>query len=231
MEQTVVFEEKVSLTPLDIRGEIISFDDILLKKLKANLEGKCSKHGYVLRDSLQILSRSLGMFEKGRFTGDALYWMKAQGKVYNPPDGFQIEGEVIRKNKMGLYLIYEDAIRIMVPRDLHIGSVEFNEVEMGDRVLVEVKKSRFQINDSHILSIGQFIRKISGRGGLKAGPAAAAAAAALGLENEELLEEEESEAAGDEAAPGGSSAAGGGPEIFPAAEEEEEEEAGGEEEE
>jgi DNA-directed RNA polymerase subunit E'/Rpb7 len=163
MEQTVVFEEKVSLSPLDIRGEITSFDDILLKKLKANLEGKCSKHGYVIRDSLQLLSRSLGMFEKGRFTGDALFWMKAQGKVYNPPDGFQIEGEVIRKNKMGIYVSYKDAIRVIIPRDLHIGDEAFESIEIGEKVEVEIKKSRFQVNDPYVLSVGAF-RSSKGKG-------------------------------------------------------------------
>lgn len=230
MEQTVIFEEKVSLTPMDIRAEIISFDDILLKKLKASLEARCSKHGFVLRDSLQIVSRSLGMFEKGRFTGDAIFWIKAQGRVYNPPEGFQIEGEVIRKNKMGLYMIVEDAIRIMVPRDLHIGSVDFDKVEMGDRILVEIKKSRFQINDSHILSIGQFLRKVGG-------PARAGAAATLpvvpvleGEEEGELEGEEETEGEAIEEEGGaeasGSSAAGGPPGAVVAggAEESEEEE-------
>ena len=237
MEQTVIFEEKVSLTPMDIRAEITSFDDILLKKLKASLEARCSKHGFVLRDSLQIVSRSLGMFEKGRFTGDAIFWIKAQGRVYNPPEGFQIEGEVIRKNKMGLYLIVEDAIRIMVPRDLHIGSVDFDKVEMGDRILVEIKKSRFQINDSHILSIGQFLRKVGG-------PARAGAAAALPVvpvlegelegdlqgEGEDGEEEAVEDAGGAEAS--GSSAAGGPPGALVAggAEESEEEEDNEEEE-
>ncbi len=240
MEQTVIFEEKVSLSPLDIRAEITSFDDILLKKLKASLEGRCSKHGFVLRDSLQVVSRSLGMFEKGCFTGDAIFWIKAQGRVYNPPEGFQIEGEVIRKNKMGLYMLVEDAIRIMVPRDLHIGSVDFDKVEMGDRILVEIKKSRFQINDSHILSIGQFIRKVGG-------PARAGAAAALAaalpvvpvlegeeegdLEGEQETEEEAVEEEGGAEA-SGSSAAGGPPgAVVEAAAEESEEEEEGEEEE
>jgi hypothetical protein len=99
----------------------------------------------------------MGSAEKGRFTSDFLYYMKVQGKVYNPPDGIQVEGEVVRKNKMGLYVILEDAIRIMIPRDLHIGNEEFDGIQLGDRVKVEIKKSRFQVNDTHILSIAQYI--------------------------------------------------------------------------
>lgn len=157
MEQLAIFEEKVLLTPSDLRQEITSFDDILLSKMKKSLEGKCSKHGYVIPDSLELLSRSMGSAEKGRFTADFIYYMKAQGKVYNPPDGLQVEGEIIRKNKMGLYVIIHDAIRIMVPRDLHIGNEDFDRLEIGDKIRIEIKKSRFQVNDTHIMSIGQYM--------------------------------------------------------------------------
>jgi DNA-directed RNA polymerase subunit E'/Rpb7 len=185
MEQVAIFEEKVLLTPADLRPEITSFDEILLKKMKGTLEGKCSKHGYVIPGSLELLSRSMGAAEKGRFTADFIYYMKAQGKVYNPPDGLQVEGEVIRKNKMGLYVVINDAIRIMVPRDLHIGSEEFDGIEIGDKIQIEIKKSRFQVNDTHILSIGQYLGSSEGdaqatEGDAEAAPPAEAQADAEG---------------------------------------------------
>lgn len=174
MEQLAVFEDKVMLTPADLSREITSFDDILLEKLKTSLEGKCSRHGYVLPGTLELLSRSMGSAEKGRFTSDFLYYIKAQGKVLNPPDGFQIEGEVARKNKMGLYVIINNAIRIMIPRDLHIGNEEFDQIQLGDVVRVEIKKSRFQVNDTHILSIGQYLSTVHSVG--PSGPSASALA-------------------------------------------------------
>ena len=58
---------------------------------------------------------------------------------------------------MGLYIIYKDAIRILVPRDLHIGSDEFETKEPGEEVTVEIRKSRFQIQDQFILSIGVLV--------------------------------------------------------------------------
>ena len=112
----------------------------------------------------------MGSAEKGRFTSDFLYYIKAQGKVLNPPDGFQIEGEVARKNKMGLYVIINNAIRIMIPRDLHIGNEEFDAIQLGDVIRVEIKKSRFQVNDTHILSIGQYLSTVHSVG--NAGPSA-----------------------------------------------------------
>ena len=156
MEHTAVFEEQVALAPMDMRTEIRSIDTVLAKKLQNKLEGRCSRHGFVLPNSIRILSRSMGMMEKARYTGSFLYHVQAEGSVLNPPDGLVVEGEVIRKNKMGIYVNYRDAVRIIVPRDLNIGNDEFESVEVGERIEVEIKKSRFQVNDEYILSVGLF---------------------------------------------------------------------------
>jgi hypothetical protein len=159
MEHTVLFEEQVSLVPNDFSKEITSINDLLLNKLKEKLENKCSRNGYVLANSLKILSRSLGKASLGRYVGDYVFYVQLQGDVLNPPDGIVIEGEVISKNKMGLYINYKNAIRVIVPRDLHIGNEEFDSVSIGNNIKVEIKKSRFQVNDESILSVGLFISK------------------------------------------------------------------------
>jgi len=156
MQYTAVFEEQIPLSPKDMRGQIDSFDSILGEKLKSRLENRCSRHGFVLPGTVRILSRSMGSLEKGRFTGNVLFSLQAEGTVLNPPDGTVLEGEVIRKNKMGIYVSYKDAIRVIVPRDLHIGNEEFEALQIGQTVQVEIKKSRFQINDEYVLSVGLF---------------------------------------------------------------------------
>lgn len=162
MEYTAVFEEAVSLTPRDLRSPIKSLDAVLEGKLRSRLEGKCSRHGFVLSDSVRVLSRSMGTVDRGRFTGNVLFHVQAEGKVLNPSDKTILDGEVIRKNKMGLYLNYKDAIRIIIPRDANIGKDDFEEVEMGETITVEIKKSRFQVNDPYILSVGLFLSRKEG---------------------------------------------------------------------
>jgi DNA-directed RNA polymerase subunit E'/Rpb7 len=197
MEQDAIFEEKVSLSAKDMSGEILSFDDILIRKMRKQIEGKCTKHGFLIPGSLKLLSRSYGYMEKGTFTADSLYYMKAQGRVYNPPNGTVVEGVVMRKSKAGLYIIIENAVHVMVVRDLHIGNREFDAVELGDTIRVEIKKSRFQINDPHILSIGQFLTVVSV--GTVVAPPAEEEAAQTPEVAEEAVEEEGAEAAAEEA--------------------------------
>jgi hypothetical protein len=173
MESNAFFERKVALTPKDMNQVGIggvTVDSIVLKTLRDKLEDRCSEHGFVLPGTVRLLSRSMGGFEAARFTGEAVYYVKAEGRVLYPADGVRLVGEVIRKNKMGLYVTYKNALRVQVLRDLHLGNDEFEAVEVGDLVEVEVKKSFFQINDPYVLSNGLFVRN--------AGPGAGAGAAA-----------------------------------------------------
>ena len=159
MESTAFFEKKINLTPREF-NEIKSqtIQDLLTKKAIQMMEEKCSEHGFVLPGTVKLLSHSMGHFEAARFTGDAIYYVKLEGRVIYPADGVRVTGEVIRKNKMGLYINHRNAIRIQVPRDLHIGNQEYDGVQIGDQVEVELKRSKFAIQDAYILASGMFIR-------------------------------------------------------------------------
>jgi len=207
MESTAFFEKKISIIPSEFNEiKTSTVDSLLEKKAKEVMEKKCSEQGFVLSGTIKLLSRSMGYFESARFTGDAVYYVKLEGKVIYPADGVRVVGEVIRKNKMGLYIDYRKAIRIQVPRDLHIGSEEYEEVEVGDTVEVELKRSKFQINDPYILASGIFVAKKSGNENARV-PVVVSGNSAIGLtegedddaiEGEEPLgEEEEEEEEGD----------------------------------
>jgi len=174
IETLAVFEEKISITPRDLANAKLNIHALLLSKLAEKIEGKCSLHGWVLPNSTKILSRSMGYLESGRFTGDLVFHIQAQAAVLNPPSGSHLVCEVVGNNMMGMYVSYKvrmretnkktkqmvvtdvDAIKCILPRDLHIGDEAFSKVEIGDSVHVEIKKSRFQVNDKFILSVGIF---------------------------------------------------------------------------
>lgn len=164
IESTAFFEEKIPITPRDLASDTIQIDLLLREKISQKLEGKCSLHGWVKPKTVNILSRSMGYVESGRFTGDIVYHIQAQATVINPPSGVIVTGQVIRKNKMGMYVEYQNAIRIILPRDLHIGNEEYEAVTVGQFVECEIKKSRFQVNDEFILSVGDF-RRVTGTKG------------------------------------------------------------------
>lgn len=209
LAKTAVFETKVVLTPKDLGKDITNIKDILEDKIKTQYEGRCSRNGYILPRSVKMLSRSMGMVEKGRFSGDILYYSEVECSVLYPPDGVVLDALVVRKNKMGVYASFEDAIRVMVPRDLHIGDEAFDAIEVGQTIQVEIKKSRFQVNDTSILSVGVFRgvsavpvapvvaevkdAKVKTKGKSKTGKSKSKAKRGGGEEEESSEEEEEEE--------------------------------------
>ena len=209
METIALFDENIPLTPKDLSRNAIRVRDVLQKKLKSKLEGRCSRDGWVKPGTLKILSHSMGYVESGRFTGDIVFHTKCEGTVINPSADVIVQGEVIRKNKMGIYVNMDDAVRIILPRDhpSHIGNEEYDTVAVGEKVSVMIKKSRFQVNDEYILSVGIFEGK---EGAIPFAPAAPAAPAPIpaarvpvdapaAAEEEEEEEVEEEEEAGAEA--------------------------------
>lgn len=162
MYNIVYLDERVALTPTEI-GNIVSAESInemLTKKLRVKHEGKCNANGYVKPGSLNILARSMGVGENGRFTGNLLYDCKVKCDVFYPVGGAEIDATVIKVNKMGAYVHYDEAIRILLPRDLHIGNVEFDSIEEGKTVRVRLERSRFQANDPYIMGVGVLLARI-----------------------------------------------------------------------
>lgn len=224
IETLALFEEKISITPRDLANTKLNIHALLLSKLAEKLEGKCSLHGWVMPNSTKILSRSMGYLESGRFTGDLVFHVQAQASVLNPPSGSHLVCEVVGNNMMGMYVSYKvrmrqtnkktkqivtsdvDAIKCILPRDLHIGDEAFSKVEIGDSVNVEVKKSRFQVNDKFILSVGIFEgktdsnyvpREVEERENVPVvdeGPSRAANVAARAFDEEQRLAREKEEA-------------------------------------
>jgi hypothetical protein len=202
METNVVFEQKISIGPREFNSlGATKLDEILLKRFEAENSARCSVHGWVKPGTMKMLSRSMMQIEGGRFTGDMVCWVQVEGTVIYPVDGMRIQGTVMKKNKMGLFVMHDEAIQVMVPRDLNIGTsekaVEFDSVQIGEMVEVEVKKSRFQVRDPTILSVGLFIRRL-GRGAPIV-PAAAAAPAKMVDQEEEESQPSEVEEMAEEA--------------------------------
>ena len=124
-----------------------------------------------------------------------------------------VEVEILKNNKMGIYAEYENAIRIMVPRDLHLGDEEFDQLKVGERIRVEIQKSRFQLKDPFIVSVGVY----RGRAGAptRVMPVAAPVVPMAAPMAAPIASLEEDDAPGTPV---------GGPPVVPGAEEEEEEE-------
>jgi len=158
----VFLDQRVALKPAEFQEASADIDAYLVAKIRKELEGQCCMHGYVRPGSTQILARSMGQAEHGRFTGDFLYYCKVKVLCLLPNADQLIEGRILKMNKLGGYaLIVDDgqlreAMRILLPRDLHLGNTEFDALEVGQGIRIRLLRSRFQAKDAFIQSVGLF---------------------------------------------------------------------------
>ena len=155
-------DQRVALTPSELKDAAEDIEAFLLKKMRKDLEGRCCMHGYVRPGSAQILARSMGQAEHGRFTGDFIFLCKLKLLCLLPTADQMVDARILKVNKLGAYALVVDegrvreAMRILIPRDLHIGNVEFDSVKVGQGVRIKLLRSRFQTKDVFIQSVGLF---------------------------------------------------------------------------
>lgn len=158
----VYLDQRIALAPTEFRAAADGIDDYLLKKIRKKLEGLCCTHGYVRPGSTQILARSMGQAEHGRFTGDFLFNCKVKVMCLLPSADQIVTGRILKMNKLGGYaLIVDDgqlreAMRILLPRDMHRDNMEFDNLQVGQGVKIRLLKSRFQANDAFIQAVGLY---------------------------------------------------------------------------
>ena len=140
----VFIDQRVTLKPTEFQEAASDIDAHLASKISKELDGQCCSHGYVRPGSVQILARSMGQAEHGRFTGDFLYYCKVRIMCLLPHADQIIEGRILKMNKLGGYALVVDegrlreAMRILLPRDLHLGNAEFDALEVGQGVRIRL---------------------------------------------------------------------------------------------
>ena len=97
----VFIDHRTTLEPKEYREAYTDIDAYLTKKIRRQLEGQCCTHGYVRPGSTQILARSMGLAENGRFTGDFLFNCKVKLMCLLPYDNQLMDARVLKVNRIG----------------------------------------------------------------------------------------------------------------------------------
>lgn len=159
MYHTIYLDERVALTPseMNLVQKPDDVKDVLVTKLKERHESKCNSNGYVRPNSIDLVARSAGAAENGRYTGNFVYDCKMKCEVLYPKGGMVMNVLVIKVTKMGVYAVFEEAIRILIPRDIHIGSTEFDAIKEGDMIMVRLERSEIKTNAPFIMAVGKLV--------------------------------------------------------------------------
>lgn len=147
--------EREQLSP----AEMTNINGELKKKLKKKLEGKCSKIGFIKKDSIDIINRTIGKLDSSHFSGNIIFDTTIQAEVCNPTNGDHIKCSVVGKNKMGI--MCKVGPLIICLSNIHHTSTadnnEFKSIKVGDNITVEVICSKFELHDANINVIAKLV--------------------------------------------------------------------------
>jgi hypothetical protein len=151
---TLIIDYTQELSPSELN---ISNDTntILLEKVKNNIGNKCSKEGYIKKDSIKLIERSLGRIISSHFNGDIVYNLKLEVDICNVTEGDIVNCKVIGINKMGI-MCEKKPLLVALSKIYHEDNLEkFENIQVGESIDIEVVCSRFEYNDNEINVIGK----------------------------------------------------------------------------
>ena len=154
-----ILTTKVKLKPNEINK---NYQKYLIEKLKKNYESFYTKFGLIKKDSIEILSISLGQLEQNGLEGNVVYYVKFKALVCNPVIGDTILCTVENDNNFGILCKDKEdkIIEIIIPKkSIAIKSeIDLDSISIGDDIYVEILGKKSKLNDTTIRCIGKVLK-------------------------------------------------------------------------
>ncbi len=158
MDELFISTKIKSSLSVDPRNINNSINRTILKKIKNDIEGKCIKNGFVRKNSVKLIKRSLGETLTSQFNGSVIYHVEYLVDLCNPLEGASIECEVLNINKMGVLAgiqgDIDSPLNILLARQHHINNQDFEDIRENDLITIRVLGKRFEYGDNQISIIG-----------------------------------------------------------------------------
>ena len=130
----------------------------ILAQLKMNFEGRCSAEGFIQRNSITIVNYSLG--RANYVKGGVDYDVQFQADICMPHTGQRFKAPVTVRSKIGIHC-ETPPIKVLIPRDIHIGNESFDLVKVDDDIEFEIIGSQFKQQDVDIVVVAKLLSKIA----------------------------------------------------------------------
>ena len=151
-----LFERRELAKKVHIHSKFLqrNMEASILAQLKMSYEGMCSAEGYIERNSISLLDYSLGRTNYIR--GGVDYDVKFQADVCLPHPGQRFKAVVKVRSKVGIHA-ETPPIKVLIPRDLHMGNEDFDKAELESEIEFEVVGSQFKQKDVEIIIVGKLL--------------------------------------------------------------------------
>ena len=143
---------------------------IILEKLKEKVEGKCSKHGYIKVDSVEIYKITPGKVELAGLNGFTQYLVYFYAEVCNPLVGSLIKCNVVNSNKFGILAEagfysnsrFVNVLEIIIAKNSVniVSDVDLEKINIGDEIIVEVLGKKFELEKNTLSIVGRVVKDV-----------------------------------------------------------------------
>jgi len=166
MSKTYVNDQMLTTTLFVNASQVNkNIDNVIKDNLKEQLEGLCYEDGYIVKDSVKIINKSMGKIVVNDNVSSVSYSIKYKAKIISPSDGDIIESYVSNVNKMGAvaYIKLSDGdssedspMVIMIPREYFEQSIyNFDDINVGQKLKVIVIGTRIKYRSEKVQIIAK----------------------------------------------------------------------------
>lgn len=151
-----LLNDKIKIEPKYLSKE---FRQYVLSRLKDMLEGKCSKHGYIKTNSIELYKVAPGSIEMVGLNGNINYEVHFYAEVCNPLIGNVVRATVTNMNKFGILAEVGNILEIIIPKNSVniVHDMDPESIVIGHQVIVEVVAKKYELNDTRISIVGRLV--------------------------------------------------------------------------
>ena len=147
-----------------------NIDGIIRNKMKSLYENKCNSSGFVLKDSIMIINRSIGKIITTHSISSVNYDVTYKSLILIPCKGDEYDCYVDSITKMGIIAyvkgyktddeeesLQNSPLLIIIPRDYIDPSIDISEYSNDQKLKIRVLDSRSRYNSKQIQIVGELI--------------------------------------------------------------------------
>lgn len=157
-----LLETNLEIDPNEINHNL---ENTIRTKLKDKLEGKCFEDGYIIKDSVKMIGKSMGKIVINDNKSSVRYTIKYKANVISPSEGDVMDTYISNINKMGVVSYIkiketdtsnESPIVVMIPRDYFNQSIyNIDDLHIGQKLTISVVGCRVKYRSDKVQVIAK----------------------------------------------------------------------------
>ena len=159
---SILSTTNVNIHPSNLSSDI---NQMILLNLKKRYEGVCNKDGYIIKDSIQLINRSIGQIKTINNISFINFNVTYSSDIIYPSINSEYDTFVETINKVGIIsyikLNEDDRLKdspyiIITPKE-YIDDKVFESIKVNDKITVKVKSFRIKYASQQIQIVSELV--------------------------------------------------------------------------